>query len=366
MPNLHLTELSVRALRGSESYATYWDTATPGFGLRVGKRSKTWTVMRGRSRERVTIGRYPDLPLSKARTEAKRFLSTEPEAKVVTIPFTKARDEFLEDNYRFSKGRTKYVVTGVLKRHFKNLGTFTLAEIEDAHVQGCLDKLADRPSAQLHAYRYLRTFFRWCVRPPRRYLKHSPMEGYEPPGQDRKGTRVLSDKELKAVWEASNCPRTVIFRLMVLWGTRNSETCLLEREWTSQGVITIPGASTKNGRDHSVPLLPLAESVLTQALGNNQFYFAGREGHGHLTAAALPKLKRQVMEASGTSRWQIRDLRRTFRSNMARLKVPREVCEVLINHAPSVLDEIYDRYDRLPEKREALAKYEAFVQSLIA
>lgn len=71
-----------------------------------------------------------------------------------------------------------------------------------------------------------------------------------------------------------------------------------------------------------------------------------------------------MQEETGTSDWNLRDIRRTFRSNMARLKVPREVCEVLINHAPPVLDEIYDRYDRLEEKRDALAKHEAFLIQL--
>ena len=50
---------------------------------------------------------------------------------------------------------------------------------------------------------------------------------------------------------------------------------------------------------------------------------------------------------------------------MARLKVPRDLCEVLINHAPPVLDEIYDRYDRLEEKREALQHYEQFLEGLL-
>ncbi|MDB5710209.1 MAG: hypothetical protein JWL96_2279 [Sphingomonas bacterium] len=61
-----------------------------------------------------------------------------------------------------------------------------------------------------------------------------------------------------------------------------------------------------------------------------------------------------IKERSGTSGWTLHDLRRTFRSNMTRLRVSRDTCEVLINHAPKVLDEIYDRYDRLDEKREAL------------
>jgi len=75
MPTLRLTDISVRALKGSEKYETYWDTQTPAFGIRVGKRTKTWTVMRGRSRERITIGKYPDLSLSDARAEAKKLLA---------------------------------------------------------------------------------------------------------------------------------------------------------------------------------------------------------------------------------------------------------------------------------------------------
>jgi hypothetical protein len=82
MPHLRLTELSVRALKPTETYKTYWDTSTPGFGVRVGRRAKTWTIMRGLTRERVTIGRYPDLSLSDARLEAKKLLLQTPEPKV--------------------------------------------------------------------------------------------------------------------------------------------------------------------------------------------------------------------------------------------------------------------------------------------
>jgi len=97
------------------------------------------------------------------------------------------------------------------------------------------------------------------------------------------------------------------------------------------------------------------------------YYFQGRyTNEANLTAGALNRMKREIQEETGTKDWQIRDIRRTFRSNMARLKVPREVCEVLINHAPPVLDEIYDRYDRVEEKREALEKYEAFIAGLLA
>jgi hypothetical protein len=71
---LHLTDLSVRALKPADKQTTYWDTTTPAFGVRVGKRSKTWTVIRGRTRERLSIGRFGEVSLADARKEAMRLL----------------------------------------------------------------------------------------------------------------------------------------------------------------------------------------------------------------------------------------------------------------------------------------------------
>ena len=367
MPRLHLTDITVRSLKPTKSYVSYWDDTTPGFGIRVGLRSKTWTVMRGRSRERLTIGRYGDLSLAEARIEAKKLLSATPEPKTQAIPFATARDQFLTEHYASKKARTKAEAERLLTKHFAGVSKMVLPDIEDTDVKLALDKLASTPSEQLHAYRAVRCFLRWCTRPPRRYIRHSPMEGYEPPSTDRKGTRVLSDDELKAVWKAAGAPPHAVIRLLILWGTRNTETILAERSWAgNRDVLTIPGEHTKNGRDHSIPICPLAQATLDLFPSGGTHFFHSRWGDGHLSFSGLAKAKREVMKASGTTGWQTRDLRRTFRSNMARLKVPREVCEVLINHAPPVLDEIYDRYDRIDEKRDALAKYEHFIQALVA
>lgn len=366
MPAVHLTDMAVKALKPSEGYVSYWDDTTPGFCVRVGVRSKTFCVVRGRNRERVSIGKYPDWSLADARTEAKRLLSTSPEGKAVRVTFAAARDEFVGEHYRDRSERTRDEAERLLKKHFKSLEPEQLAEIDDADIKHALDRLKGTPSEQLHAYRAARCFLRWCVKPPRRYLKHSPMEGYEPPGTDRKGTRVLSDGELKAVWKASEGHPRATLRLMVLWGTRNTETCVLERSWRFGDVLTIPGAATKNDRDHGIPVLPLAQEILGAVPSNDRYYFRSRWGDTHLSVTGLAKAQREVKAASKTSSWQIRDLRRTFRSNMARLGVPRDVCEALINHAPPVLDEIYDRYDKIAEKRAALEKYENFIQALIA
>ncbi len=363
---MRLTEISIRALKGSATYTTYFDDTVPGFGVRVGKRSKTYIVLRGKKRERVSIGKVGDLSLAEARTEAKRLLSAEPEQKPAAITFKEARDRFLEDHYRGKSENTKYQVSRSLKRHFASLDSRKLADIDDEDVQTVLDKLAGTPSEQLHAFRYIRCFFRWCTRRPRRFIKHSPMEGYDAPGSDKKGTRTLTDAELVAVWNAAEGPTHRVVRLLVLWGTRNSETAALERAWRSDDVLTLPGEHTKNGRDHAIPILPLAELVLSHSIGNNEHYFAGRWGTGHLSARGLAMIVSEVKKLSGTKGWTPRDIRRTFRTNLTRLKVPQDVAELLINHARPTLHEIYDRYERIDEKREALEKYEAFLIALLA
>ena len=59
--------------------------------------------------------------------------------------------------------------------------------------------------------------------------------------------------------------------------------------------------------------------------------------------------------------WQLRDLRRTYRTIHARIGTPPHVAERLICHISSTseLEEIYDRHTYLPEMRDAVAKYEA-------
>ena len=367
MATMLLTELSVRALKGSARNPKVFDTKTPGFGIRCGVHRKTWVVMRGKNRELITVGRYPDLSLADARKEAKRLLASEPEEKEAAITFKAAREQYLAEHFKESRSRWPGLVKQHLEKYFKAIEAKQLDDITDHDIKEVLDKLADRPSQQLHTYRIVRAFLKWTTRPPRKWIRISPMEGYEAPVKARKGTRILTDDELKALWNATGDGARTVFRLLILWGTRNTETAGIRREWLKDGVLTIPGNSTKNGRDHGIPVLPLAKQILDARPEAGPDYFQGRHSDAvSLTSSGLNGMKREIQEETDTSGWQIRDIRRTFRSNMARLRVPREICEVLVNHAPPVLDEIYDRYDRLKEKRQALAKYEKFMLGLLA
>ena len=74
---LHLTDLGLRKLSQPESgQVTFWDSSTPGFGVRGSAKSKSYVVMFGPKRQLKTLGRYPGLALADARKQAKRSLST--------------------------------------------------------------------------------------------------------------------------------------------------------------------------------------------------------------------------------------------------------------------------------------------------
>jgi hypothetical protein len=63
-----LTDIVVRNLTPESKQRTYFDDNPRGFGVRVGPGgAKTFVLVCGAARERVTIGRYPIISLSEAR-----------------------------------------------------------------------------------------------------------------------------------------------------------------------------------------------------------------------------------------------------------------------------------------------------------
>lgn len=370
-----LTDVTVNALKPPpKGQLTVWDKKSP-LGVRVSQGgSKTFIFMVG-SGQRRTIGRVGIIPLAKARDEAKRLIAERtlgikaPEP-VKGIRFDKAVTDFIDEHYRDKKPRTKYGVNRLLTTRYPALMRKALPDITDRDISTELAKLADTPSEQLHAFRALRVFFRWCIRPPHRLIKHSPLEGYPPPGKDRKGSRILTDTELKRVWDACEGFFGDMIRLLILWGCRNGEIGRLQPAWRDGTVLTIPGEFTKNGRAHAIPVLPMARAILDRQPKVNGYYFPGHITDTHFNDGSWGKLKKELDKRSGVTGWQVRDLRRTFRSTLARLKVPREIAEIMLNHVTGggkgELDEIYDKYSYQDEKRDALKKLEAHLSKLFA
>ena len=61
----------------------------------------------------------------------------------------------------------------------------------------------------------------------------------------------------------------------------------------------------------------------------------------------------------------VHDLRRTARTNLARLGVPPHVAEAAINHKPPKIQQVYDHYDYFDERAEALQRWADYLVGLM-
>jgi integrase len=365
MSRAHLTDVVVQRLK---AIGIYYDTTNPAFGVRVGKNLKTWVITRGADRQRISIGHYPAMSLADARKEARRCLA-EPETRGKGMKFSVAFDLFKAQHIAGKKPRTQYDYTRTLEKHLlPKLGSRRLDNIAYEDVIALTDMLP--PSEKAHCLAVGRTFLRWCVKPPRRYLSHSPLEGVEIKlGKARK--RVLNPQELKAVWLAAGnqgYPHGTLVQLLISTGQRRGEIANLRRPWINEKdrTITLPDWVTKNSKEHTFPYGELVASILKAIprYNDTELLFPSRAS-GERPISGWSKYKIEMN--APVEGWTLHDLRRTYRSFHAEIGTGREIAERLINHAAGVMTDveaIYDRWHYLPQMRAAIAAFEAHLSAL--
>ena len=366
MPMLHMTDVVVARLKFN---GTYYDEMTPAFGLRVGKNRKTWFVIRGRERLRTKIGQYPVISLADARKEARKLLTEEP-TKADRITFNAAYDLYKEV-LKSKKERTQYDYKRVLEKYLQpKLGTKKLADISYDDITRITHPLAH--SEKRNTLAVGRTFFRWCVRPPRRYLKHSPLEGVEIPKAGKR-KRILNQEELITVWHATvrqGYPHGTVCQLLALTGQREGEIANLRRPWINEReqTITLPEWLTKNSKEHTFPYGNMVAEILEGIPRRNDtdLLFPCRVSLER-PISGWSKFKKELDD--GVPNWTLHDFRRTYRSMHGQIGTPPEIAERLINHAASVQTEveaIYDQWHYLPQMRQAVLAFEEHFKALFA
>jgi integrase len=371
VPRIALTDLTIRSLR-SEQRTDFWDAKTPSFGIRVGKRPKTFIVKRGGSR--IALGSYPSLPLQKARQLAFAQKSKPTVNRGEAISFKFAYDAFLEIHVPTLKPRSQAAIKGTLQRHFyKPLRTKMLVDITHREVAKITDALVKTPSEAWHAFKDIRTFFKWCVP---RYIPHSPMEGLKSPTRYIPRRRVLAYPEILIVWEAANdYPFGTILKLLVLTGQRWGEIASLRWDYIDEKTRTITLPDTKNGTEHCFPYGQMVADILDTIprLNSTTLLFPGRIHDTPCNGAG--KGKWQLDRECKIADWKILDLRRTFGTKLAELAVPPHIVERLLNHKLGSLQTagvitavaaVYNRALYIAEMREAIQKWETHLASLLA
>jgi integrase len=334
-----------------------------------------------------TLGRYPALDLAAARKLASAALRAVAEgrdpgrekrhtrvSKADSIETIAA--QFIERHCnRSNRPRTAEETRRLLELHVLPRWRARLArEITRRDVLDLLDSVVDsgKPIAANRTLAAVRKMFNWAV--ARDILTASPCAGVKPPTLERARDRVLTDDELRLVWQAAGKVGGSfgsLVRLLMLTGQRRNEVA--EMQWNEldlEGRLwTLPRERVKTDQPHEVPLSAPAIGILESAprIAASPFVLT-TTGKTPSNGYSKGKRKLDALLPQDMPAWRLHDLRRTVASGMARLGINLPVIEKVLNHSGGSFAGIvgvYQKHTFAEEKRAALEAWGRHVEGIV-
>ncbi len=410
MAKIKLTQRTVETLRApATGRVEYRDGFLPNFVLRVaatGRKTYTYLYRFQAQQRRAEIGTFPPLSLGEAREMARKVWAevqrgNDPDE---TLPWLKNRQadmvgdaptqgpfsdlcrSYLDERRSFLRTATCRLYSRLIDRHIvPAFGSRQPAEITRADVKEWIERLRVTPTQANRAMAVMRLVCEWAAEEG--VIPASPCAGLKKPAPETARSRYLTQDEIRAVFEALGKERPLIaayYELLFFTGVRRSKP--LEAEWKDldlkKALWHIPitkrarGNPEGTGRPFVLPLTRQALASLKVLLafsGHSRFVFPGgsprrsqldEEHRLHNPQKSVERIR----ERSGVD-FQIRDIRRTVATRMAEdLGItPFIIAKVMDHKLPgeAEMGDVYNRYDYLAEKRQALAKWGDHLSRLV-
>ncbi len=413
MPTENLTDRKIASLRPAKERTEYWDDSTPGFGLRVSPGgTKTFFLMYRFAglRRRMKLGRYPEVPLFEARKNAKKALAKVSEGKdpvqekkadaaaalrerLGAKTFAQLAEQYVEEYAKPNKKawrEDERIINRLLKPEFD---TLNVKEVTRSHIRSFLRGIAASGPVQANrAHACLRKILNWAIKEEIVDLESNPASGISSPGgREHARERSLNDAEIREVWKELESNTTLpkrALQLVLLTGQRPGEVAGMELEELNfkEELWSLPGHRTKNGLTHLVPLNYQAIRVLEKQHEGLESQKQKREARGEaapesgfvfpcrhrlkkrpMSVYALDKEVRGIWRKLGIPGFTPHDLRRTCSTKLGEMLVPSNLIDRIINHKPyGITDRVYNKYEYLKEKREALDAWGATVARIVS
>ena len=226
----------------------------------------------------------------------------------------------------------------------------------------------DTPMLANRVYSITRKLFGWAVE--QEIIEVSPFVGLKAPAEESSRDRILTDQELRLVWRAAGQMGVYggLVRALIVTGQRRGEIAGLTWDELNlnERLISLPRERVKNNHAHEIPLSPQAVALIEALPRNSEQYVFSLDGGPIIN---FVRLKERLDKLCGVTDWVLHDLRRTAVSGMARLGVDLPVIEKVVNHVSGSfagIVRIYQRHDFSGEKRAALEKWGAYVESIVS
>lgn len=415
-----LTATQIGALTPGKSKRDVSDPAVQGLVLRVGVSGNKYWLFRFKWKKktvRISLGAFPAVSLADARasalenralldkgidprkgkrtrrrvvdvlretpsTSARTHSAVEPSAQAnQSLPRPDEDDktsvaflayEYVEHYVKPNRDAPEYAVR-ILKKDVlpewkeRDARTITAREVIEL-----LDKIVSRGSRVManRTADILGQMFKFGVH--RSIVEDSPVKLlFKPGGKEKSRKRVLNERELIAFTQklhkaCRSKPKRHVLMLLLLTLQRRSELGLAQ--WCEfdfdKMIWRIPDERAKNRHGHIVPLTnsAIAELNALKTLSKDSRFVIpsttkNRPANPKLITRSVARCLKGFKEI-GIDPFKPHDLRRTGRTELARLGIPKHVAERLLNHKKENLEGTYDLYEYLDEKRVALERWE--------
>ena len=254
----------------------------------------------------------------------------------------------------------------------------SISSITQSDVVALLDAIMDRgaPRAANLALATVRRMFNWACE--RGMLETSPCDRVKAPAPEVKRDRVPTDIELALIWRAAEelrYPFGRFYQILILSGQRREQVAGMRWSELDSKLTawTVPGARTKNGVEHKIPI-----SAATRAILASLPRFRGCDlvfsTNGKTSISGFSKAKAKLDSAVAAHNgdvpiepWVPHDLRRAIASGLAGLGVQLPVVEKILHHLSGSfggVSGVYQRHSFFNEMAEALERWGQHVRSL--
>ena len=251
------------------------DEIVPGFGIRVTDTGQRTFILRMRfpgsvNLNRRALGDYPDTSLETARAKAAKWRSLVREGKEPgsderpASTFAAVAEAWFAEKVRAER-KAKDVEREVRKEFVARWAHRPITSITAADaVEVIREKKRTAPAQARNMLAHIKRLMSWAGDMQIYGYSVSPIAHIKPGsivGEKPSGTRILSDRELAALWRVAGdlgYPWGSVYRILILTGLRLNEVADARWSEIDGDVWIIPAlrmkAKTHRARPHSVPL----------------------------------------------------------------------------------------------------------------
>jgi len=382
-----LTQKLVNSVSANGSKQRFPDSKVSGLTLRVSQGGKKVWAIRYRSAEgasrEMKIGDADKMPLEDARKTARLKLANVPTggdplrdkraAKREAVQSKQRTVAAMTDRYRDSsdfltkRETTRATYNNSLDRHIlPRVGKMSLKTLTRGAISSLLDDLATEHSGNVsnQARSALSVVLSFAVE--RDAISYNPMRGIRAKHKTPVRERILSDVELKGLWEGLRAGTVSdLVKLLLVVPARSNEAAgmMWDELDLETGLWSIPAERMKGAQSHELPLSKTAITLLRrrQESATTPWVFPNKDATAPIHRARPSRFCNRYSKTMGWVSFGPHDLRRTIATRLAKMGLGHATIERTLGHKVGAGKAIvnYDHHDYRDRKRAALESWEA-------